>query len=377
MPWREELKNNIQNLYDLEQLVRIPRNERRKLKKVMERHPMSLTRYYASLIDWRDPDDPLRKIAVPSIDELNLSGSYDPSREKQYTRMPGLQHKYRQTALILTTNRCSLYCRHCFRKRLVGLPTEEIISQFEEAAEYIDEHQEITNVLLSGGDPMVLPTRVLKMFLSRLSKIAHLDYIRIGTRIPVSFPYRILDDEGLIRLLKEYTIQEKRIYITTQFDHPREITEHSTAAVRCLTDAGLVVSNQTVLLRGVNDDARTIVDLQRDLVRIGVVPYYMFQCRPVKRVKQIFQVPLMQGFRIIQRAKSELDGYSKRFSYVMSHRTGKIEIVGIKDDEIFFRYHQAKEPRNTGRFFKRKLDKKAAWLTDLPAHYSLPHENHP
>lgn len=371
MPWQDELKKNIQTLEDLEAVVTLSRNERKQLRKVMERHPMSMTRYYASLIDWSDSDDPLRKMTVPTLEELNLAGSYDPSGEMSVTRMPGLQHKYLPTALILTTNRCALYCRHCFRKRLVGLPTKEIISKFQDAADYIEAHDEITNVLLSGGDPGILPTYVLEKMVSRLARIDHLDFIRIGTRIPVTFPDRILTDDRLFDYLRGVTEHQKRIYITTQFDHGREITERSTAAVKRLIDAGLIVSNQTVLLRGVNDDARTLVDLMRNLVRIGVIPYYVFQCRPVKRVKSIFQVPLMKGYRIVEEAKRYLDGYAKRFKYVMSHRTGKIEIVGIRGDEIFFKYHEAKEPKTTGRFFKRKLDRKAAWLTDLPVHPEL------
>jgi len=148
---------------------------------------MRITRYYMSLIDWSDPDDPIRKMIVPSVGELNLSGSYDTSGEQESTKMPGLQHKYSQTALILATNRCASYCRYCFRKRLVGLPTKETLRRADNAIEYIMEHKEINNVLITGGDPFVLQTKVIGKLLDKLSTISHLDFIRFGTKVPVTF----------------------------------------------------------------------------------------------------------------------------------------------------------------------------------------------
>jgi len=258
-----------------------------------------------------------------------------------------------------------MYCRHCFRKRLVGLPTNEVMRRFGEAARYIEEHPEITNVLLSGGDPLVLKTSLIEAFLARLSKIPSLEFIRIGSRVPVTFPDRILTDDDLVTTLRKYSRKVKQLYLVTQFNHPREITEKSTQAVSRLLDAGLVVLNQAILLKSVNDDPRVMADLQTRLTGIGVSPYYVFQCRPVRRVKRHFQVPLKAGCAIIDEAKKLLDGPSKRFRYVMSHRTGKIEIVGVMGNEIYLKYHQAKNPRNIGKFFKRRLNKTAGWLDEL------------
>ena len=338
----------------------------KQLQHIVEIHPMRIPRYYLSLIDWDDPQDPLRRMAVPDVDELDLSGSYDTSGEADNTKMPGLQHKYPQTALILTTNRCSMYCRHCFRKRLVGLPTNEVMRRFGEAARYIEEHPEITNVLLSGGDPLVLKTSLIEAFLARLSKIPSLEFIRIGSRVPVTFPDRILTDDDLVTTLRKYSRKVKQLYLVTQFNHPREITEKSTQAVSRLLDAGLVVLNQAILLKSVNDDPRVMADLQTRLTGIGVSPYYVFQCRPVRRVKRHFQVPLKAGCAIIDEAKKLLDGPSKRFRYIMSHRTGKIEIVGVMGNEIYLKYHQARDPNRVGKLFKRRLTPDAGWLDDLP-----------
>jgi KamA family protein len=317
-----------------------------------------------SLIDWNDPADPIRKMAVPSRQELNPEGVYDTSGEAENTKMPGLQHKYAETALILSTNRCAVYCRHCFRKRLVGLPTEEILKRFEDAVEYIEDHTEINNVLVSGGDPLVLSNRVIETFLKLLTNIDHVSFIRFGSRAPVTLPSRFSDPE-LLALFKKYSQMDKRVYVVTQFNHPREITLQSVSAVNKILNSGVLMSNQTVLLKGVNDNPETLSTLMDNLVGIGVAPYYVFQCRPVKRVKRHFQVPICEGLRIVEKAKANCNGHGKRFKYVMSHRTGKIEILGIMNGKIYFKYHEAKNKKNLGAMFKRRVDEKAGWLDDF------------
>ena len=254
--WQDELKENIRTIKQLKEYVGLSAKEEERLQWVIGKHPMSITRYYASLIDWNDPDDPLKRMVVPSIDEFNVSGSYDTSGEFQNTKMPGLQHKYSQTALILVTNRCPVYCRHCFRKRLVGLASQETLSRFGNAVEYVQKHKEINNVLISGGDPLILSTSVLEMFLKRLSQIDHLDFIRIGTKVPLVLPSRILQDRRLLAVLRKYSLKNRRIYLSTQFNHPREITPQSTEAVNRLLSSRVIVNNQTVLLKGVNDKPR-------------------------------------------------------------------------------------------------------------------------
>jgi len=365
MSLKKQLEENIHELKDLPNLSSFSTSKKKKLKKLVEKHPMSITKYYSSLIDWNDPEDPLKKLVVPSLGELSVKGSYDTSGEKKSTVMPGLQHKYKQTALIIATNRCAVYCRFCFRKRMVGLSNKEVISRFEKAMEYIREHKEIKNILITGGDPLVLPTKVIENLLENLSGINHLDFVRFGTRIPVVMPERITKDSELLRLFEKYSRKDRRIYIVTHFNHPREITEKSIEAVDSLLKSGVIINNQTVLMKGVNDKPEILAELMNKLVKIGVSPYYVFQCRPVKRVKAHFQVPLKQGYEIIEKAKAKMSGHSKRFKYMMSHETGKIEILGIKNNEIYFKYHQARNPKNLGKFFKRKLTPTAGWLDDL------------
>jgi len=363
--WQRKLRENICTVEDLKKHLFLTPSEEKLLKNVGELFPISITRHYMSLIDKNDKRDPIRRLIVPSAEELDLGGSFDTSGEKKSTRAPGLQHKYKQTALILATNRCAAYCRFCFRKRLVGLSTEEILRRFNDAVRYVRAHKEITNVLISGGDPFMLPTTVIEEFLKTLSKIKHLSYIRFGSRTPVAFPDRILDDGSLTATLKKYSSKNKRIYVVTHFNHPREINEQSTEGVNRLIAAGVLLDNQTVLLKGVNDNPDVLAELMTKLVGIGVTPYYVFQCRPVTGVKNQFQVPLYSGHLKVEKAKKKLDGHGKRFKYVMSHDTGKIEIVGADTERLYFKYHQARAEKDIGRFFSKKLDKKAAWLDDL------------
>ena len=366
LKWQDELNNNVTTLEELQEYIDLDPDEEDKLQNVIDKHPMSIPRYYLSMIDAADPNDPIRKMAVPSVDELDLDGFNDTSGERKNTKLPGLQHKYKNTVLLLAANICSMYCRHCFRKRMVGLSNDEIVGRFHEAYEYIASHQEINNVLISGGDSLILPTHVLGHFLAQLSKLKHLDYIRFGSRMAVTFPDRILKDPELLELFRAYSRKDRRIYLHTQFNHPREITKESTEAVNRVIKSGVIVNNQTVLLRNVNDTSEVLAELQRNLVRIGVNPYYVFQCRPVKRVKNHFQIPLAEGYRIVEKARGMLDGLSKRFRYAMSHERGKIEILGILSDEMFFKHQQARDPKDIGRFFKRRLDESAGWLDDLP-----------
>jgi len=360
----KKLEESLLPLNELNRLLNLSSNELKQLENIVQVHPMRISAYYMSLIDWNDPNDPIRQMAIPSLDESNLDGFYDTSGEAENTKMPGLQHMYAQTALILATNRCATYCRHCFRKRLVGLPTEEILNRFDEAAEYISRHEEINNVLISGGDPLVLSNEIIEKFLTTLMEINHIDFVRFGSRVPVTLPNR-LNDPDLLSLFKKYSRLDKRIYVTTQFNHPREITPQSISAVNNLLKSGVLVNNQTVLLKTVNDNSSTLSTLLKELIRIGVAPYYVFQCRPVKRVKYHFQVPIYKGIKIVEEAKTNCDGLSKRFKYVMSHKTGKIEILGVMNGSIYFKYHQATNKKDLGRIFSRKINKKAGWLDDF------------
>ncbi len=346
----------------LAQKLRLTQEEIDRLEPIVERYPMQIPAYYLNLIDPDDPDDPIRKMSVPAYFEVDKDGSFDTSGEQDNTILPGLQHKYRQTALILSTSKCAMYCRHCFRKRLVGgADDDEIAANFDAIVAYIREHTEISNVLITGGDSLLISNAMVRKWLEALTKIKHLDFIRFGTRIPVTFPRRINENPELVAIFKEFSAK-KQIYIVTQFNHPREITKQSQKAVKLLRGAGAIVKNQTVLLRGVNDDPQTLGTLLRQLTAIGCTPYYVFQCRPVKGVKGGFQVPLREGYAIVEAAKAMQNGLGKQLRYCMSHPTGKIELLGIADSgDMITKYHETKDEADYGKILIRKTEIDQCW----------------
>ena len=356
------LSDTIHTVNGLERKIKRPLPDRAVIQNVAEQHPLRLTPHYLRLINWDDPDDPIRRIAIPSAREQQKSGSFDTSGEAQNTKLRGLQHKYRQTVLLLTTNVCSVYCRHCFRKRLVGLADDEVVTDWDKAADYIQRHEEVTNVLLSGGDPLVLETALIQEILRRLAAVPHLRHVRIGTRVPVVLPERISGDPALREAFREFLACGKQLYITTQYNHPRELNPASLGAVSCLLRSGVLVNNQTVLLKGVNDDPAVMAELQAALASAGIIPYYVFQCRPVTAVKDGFQLPLRKACKIIDESRQQLDGLSKRFRFVMSHQTGKIEILGWKNGGIYGKYLQTNRPELHNRIFHKPLSKEAGWL---------------
>lgn len=347
---------------EIKDYLGLTEEEEKQMQVILERFPMSVPDYYLSLIDKNDPADPIRRMCIPSLTETDLSGDFDTSGEADNTVQTGLQHKYTQTALVLSTNCCSMYCRHCFRKRLVGVDNTETAKQFDSMMQYIEEHKELTNVLVSGGDSLMLPNHMIRKYLQRLTAMEHLDLIRFGTRIPVVFPDRVLKDPELQEIFREYA-DTKQIYIVTQFNHPKELTPQAKEVIRIFRKMGIIVKNQTVLLKGVNDDPKVLGQLLRDLTAAGVVPYYIFQCRPVRGVKNQFQVPLEKGARIVDEAKNMQNGQGKCIRYCMSTPRGKIEILGqLPDGKMLFKFNQAKDPADAARILTLELEPGQCWL---------------
>lgn len=360
--WQTLLEQGYNQIETLQDLFGFPPEDIPALQAIQEQYPVFVNPYYLSLIDRADPEDPIKKMSIPSLNELASIGSFDTSGEQSNTVLPGLQHKYRETVLILSTNQCAMYCRHCFRKRLVGLSVNEICSHIGDMADYIRSHEEISNVLISGGDAFMNSNETIRQYLSLLCGIPHLDLIRFGTRTPVVLPQRITSDPELAALLKDYR-EKKQIFVITQFNHPNEITRESTAAVEMLLSLGIPVRNQTVLLKGVNDDSHVLGLLLKKLTGIGVIPYYIFQCRPAKGVMNHFQVPLSDGYEIVRNAMQMQNGQGKSCRFILSHVTGKIEILGLLEDgSMLFKYHQAKDTANAGRIFTKKLSEGQCWL---------------
>lgn len=346
---------------EIRDAVRISDDEAKRMEEVVEEYPMAVPGYYLSLIDPEVENDPIRKMCLPDLKEFSDDGDSDTSGESENTVMLGVQHKYPPTALILATNVCAMYCRHCFRKRMVGATEAEINRNFIETVEYISKHKEINNVLITGGDSFMMSNEMIKRYLDAFAKMDHLDFIRFGTRIPVVFPDRVLKDEELQDIFRRYA-DKKQIYIITQFNHPREVTEEATECVKIFRDMGIIVRNQTVLLKGINDDPEILGELLSRMTATGVMPYYIFQCRPVKGVKGQFQVPIKEGAKIVDAAKNMQNGQGKGVRYCMSLPEGKVEIIGEFENRMLFKFHQAKSEENASKIFSMDVENDQCWL---------------
>lgn len=362
MDWRYTSDTCYHTGDDIMNILNLNSYETTEINRVCHQYPMLINKYYLSLIDPNNPDDPIRKMAIPSAWELKDNGDTDTSGETQNTIFPGVQHKYKQTLLILSSNKCFMYCRHCFRKRMIGLTDAEVSTQLEQIISYIKRTPSINNVLISGGDSFFSTNDRITEYLKALTQLKQLDFVRFGTRAPVVFPQRIYKDTELLDILEQYC-DKKQIYIVTQFNHPREITSKAILAIKHLKKAGVIVKNQTVLLRGINDSPEIIADLLLQLTVCGIIPYYIFQCRPVRGVLNHFQVPLKRGYQIVEQAKEAQNGQGKCVRYLLSHSTGKIEIIGeTPTAQMVFKYHQAKEEKDSNRLFMQKIEPDQCWI---------------
>ncbi|HEX3680894.1 MAG TPA: hypothetical protein VHU83_00025 [Bryobacteraceae bacterium] len=345
------------------QLVQLSPLEREQAATVSSRYAFRSNNYYQSLIDWEDPNDPIRRIVMPSTDELEDWGPLDASDELRYTEVPGLEHKYRDTALLLMNDVCAGFCRFCFRKRLFMDGNDEVVRDVSGGVAYIRAHPEITNILLTGGDPLLVSTPRLVAILRSISDLKHVRIIRIGTKMLAFNPARVINDPSLPRAIEESISRSQAIFIMAHYNHIAELTPESTAALRILARAGATIVNQTPLIRGVNDSTEALSQLFNELSYRGVLPYYVFQCRPTAG-NMPYSVPLEEGFDIFCSAREKCSGLARTARYVMSHATGKIEVLAKSGDYIYMRYHRAAAKENVNRFLILECNRGAHWLDD-------------
>ncbi len=290
--WQRLLQQSIITPSKLAQLFKLTEVEITQIKRVISTYPMRINPYYLSLI--KEKGDPIWKQAVPDISELNDAyGLDDPLCEEEQSPVPNLTHRYPDRVLFLVSNRCAMYCRFCTRKRKVGRKFVVNKETIQKGLEYIKRHTEIRDVLLSGGDPLLLTDAELEPILNALRKIRHVEIIRIGTRVPCTLPHRITGK--LCQMLKRY----HPLYVNTHFNHPAEITKQSAQACERLVNAGIPVGCQTVLLKGVNDDVATMKTLMQKLVKIRVKPYYLYQT-DLTRGTFHFRTQVEKGLEIVK-----------------------------------------------------------------------------
>ncbi|MCH5584757.1 KamA family radical SAM protein [Shimazuella sp. AN120528] len=350
---------------DIRNLERIPEEKRKILSTITDEFVFRVNDYYLSLIDWDDPNDPIYKLIIPQEAELDEYGSWDASDEHLNYTVAGCQHKYGTTALLLVSEVCGAYCRFCFRKRLFRNDISETSLDISKGLDYIRSNENINNVLLTGGDSLILSTRKIEQILQSLRQIPHVKIIRFGTKLPAFHPKRIYEDEELLKILERYSTLENRLYVMAHYNHPRELTVEAYRAIEALQKAKVTVVNQTPVLKGINDNPAVLTELLDKLSWAGVTPYYFFQNRPVKG-NSSFVLTLKEAYEIIENAKAKTSGLGKRVRYVMSHSSGKIEILAINNGKIYLKYHQARNPKFYGHFMVLDCPDEAAWFDDLP-----------
>ena len=303
--WKWQVKNRIETLEDLKKYISLTPEEEEGVKKTLSTLRMAITPYYLSLINPDDPADPVRRQCIPTGLETHQASAdlLDPLHEDEDSPTPGLTHRYPDRVLFLITDMCSMYCRHCTRRRFAGQTDAECgADRIEKAIEYIEKTETVRDVLLSGGDALMVADKKLEYIISRLRAIPHVEIIRLGTRTPVVCPQRITPE--LCEMLKKY----HPIWLNTHFNHPNEITPESTRACEMLANAGVPLGNQSVLLRGVNDCVHVMKHLVQGLVKIRVRPYYIYQC-DLSMGLEHFRTPVSKGIEIIEGLRGHTSGY--------------------------------------------------------------------
>ena len=345
--WKWQLANRLTSFEDLKKFFSPDEKLKISFLKTADIYHFGTTPYYFSLIKKFSYEDPIFRQIFPSLEELDSNlqkNSYlDPFREEELSPVKGLTHRYPDRVLFRATNFCSIYCRHCMRKRIF-LEEERARTkeEYDLMFEYIRENKSIKEVLISGGDPLTLPNKKLEYIIKNLYEIPHVDIIRIGSRELVSNPYRFFD-EDLLEIFDKYD----KIWLVTHFNHPNEITNITKKAVKNILSTGTPVLNQTVLMKGINDDKFTIEELMRDLLRVKIKPYYLFYADPVEGTLH-FRTDLKKGIEIIEHLRGRVSGLATPIYAVdLENGLGKVPvfpnyIVEEGKDYIIFRNYEGK-----------------------------------
>lgn len=299
-----QMRNCIRTLDDLLPLVSLTDSEREAVARADGRFSMAIPPYWLALMDRSDPLCPLRRQAIPVLQEFGFSPNdmIDPLYEDNNMPVPGLIHRYPDRVVLMVTQTCAMYCRFCTRSRIVGKPSANPLSGLTPALQYIREHTELRDVLISGGDPLTLSDSSLDRVLSSVRDVPHIEFLRLNTRTPVTLPYRVTKRLCLI-------LRKHLVWVSLHFNHPREVTDAVKAACSLLADSGIPLSSQTVLLKGINDDAKTLKALFHELLKIRVRPYYLYQCDPVKGSAH-FRTQVDAGIELTAQLRGHTTGHA-------------------------------------------------------------------
>lgn len=342
--WKWQLKNRLTSVEDLERYMTLSPEEKAGCYFANKKLAMAITPYFFNLIDLEDPNCPVRRQVIPRGDEMHTSPDelLDPVGEEGSMAVDGLVHRYPDRVLFLVTDRCASYCRYCTRSRLVSNAQDyNFHPEFESGLKYIEEHPEVRDVLLSGGDPLLLSDNKLDYLLGRLRAIDHVEFIRIGSRIPVFLPQRITPE------LCEIFRKHGPIWLSIHVNHPKECTHELRDACERLSFAGVPIGNQSVLLRNVNDDVETMKSLLHRLLMMRVRPYYLYQCDLITGSAHL-RTDVRKGIDIIKELRGHTTGYAiPQYVIDAPGGGGKVPInpeyiERITDDEVLFRNYEGK-----------------------------------
>lgn len=346
LSWSWQARHRMKSLEAIERFVRLTDDEIAGISSTGSKLTMAVPPYFASLMDPDDPNCPIRRQCIPTSKELTISPEEmrDPCGEEKYSPVHGLVHRYPDRVLFLVSEMCPMYCRHCTRSRFVGEGRRTVNSAtYDEAIHYIRTHPEVRDVLISGGDPLMLSDHLLEYIIQSVRSIPHVELIRIGTRVPVTLPQRVTPD--LVRMLKK----NGPLWMSVHFNHSKEISPRVVKACSDLADAGIPLGSQTVLLKGVNDNPETMKRLMHDLVKIRVRPYYIYQCDPIVGSRH-FRTPIATGLKIMEALRGHTSGYAVPTfvidapggggkipvepNYIVSHQDGKYVLRNYAGEEF-------------------------------------------
>ena len=342
--WRWQMRHRLTGVADLKRVLTLTPEEEEGVARALQHLRMAITPYFASLLDPHDPNCPLRRQVVPTTQELVIGQAdmADPLSEDEHSPVPGLVHRYPDRVLLLVTDQCASYCRHCTRRRLVGAKQQVMsLEQIDRAVRYVAEHGEVRDVLISGGDPLIMSDRHIEYLLARLRAIPHVEIIRLGTRVPVYLPQRITPE--LVERLRRY----HPLYINIHFNHPAEVTPEVKQACARLADAGIPLGSQTVLLRGINDCPHIMKRLMQLMLTIRVRPYYLYQCDLSQGIEH-FRTSVAKGIEIIENLRGHTTGLAvPQFCIDAPGGGGKVPIlpqylISMSDSKAIVRNFEGK-----------------------------------
>ncbi|MBI4313864.1 MAG: KamA family radical SAM protein [Candidatus Omnitrophica bacterium] len=357
--WHWQLRNRITHVDQLRPWFPLTASEAEATSKTHGRLVMAIPPYWAALMDPQDPDCPIRRQSIPSAEEFDVRehDRLDPCGEDGDMPVPGLVHRYPDRVLFLVTEQCAMYCRHCTRRRLVGTTSRGLMSSanYEATFDYLRKHTEVRDVLISGGDPLMLTENRLEKILKSLREIPHIEFIRIGSRTPVTMPQRVTQE--FCDLLKRY----KPVWMSLHYCHPKEVTPRVKVAMDMLAESGVPLGSQTVLLRGINDDPATMKKLMHELLKVRVRPYYIYQCDPARGISH-FRTSVESGVRILEQLRGHTTGYAVPTfvvdgpggggkipvspNYVVNYEDGVMTLRNYAGET--FAYHEPDEVKSNG-----------------------------